>query len=124
MTPNDVSQLVEALCEGNSNAYHSLIEADSSVISWLMREFKCREHGADRACILEVIWQHRDKAAIPFLASALRDPDACVWKQAIDGLVAIGGSESLNVLLAFRREIAAEKGRVAWVDEAISQIHT
>lgn len=122
MTPNDVSQLVESLCDGNDNAFHTLIEADSVIVPLLIRQFTSRACGADRARIIEVIWQHRDKTTIPFLASALRDPNADVWKRALDGLVAIGGIESHNALIEFRSEIAADSERASWADEAIGQI--
>ena len=122
MNPSDVSQLVNALCDGDDDAFHTLIEADRAIIPLLIQQFTAQTYGADRARIIEVIWQHRDKATIPFLAWALNDPHSDVWKQALDGLVTIGGIESRNALIGFRSDIAVDNERASWADEAIGQI--
>ncbi len=122
MDPSDVSQLVNALCDGDDDAFHTLIEADRAIIPLLIQQFTAQTYGADRARIIEVIWQRRDKATIPFLASALHDPHSDVWKQALDGLVAIGGIESRNALIDFRSDISEDNERASWADEAIDQI--
>lgn len=124
MTPNDVAQLVDSLCRGNDgdNAFHTLIEADKSIIPLLVQQFTTRACGADRARIVEVIWQHRDNASIPFCVSALRDPHPEVWRQALDGLVTIGGIKSQAALIDFRSELAEDSEQASWVDEAIGQI--
>ena len=122
MTPNDVSQIVQSLCDGNDDAFHVLIEADKAIIPLLVQHFTTRASCADRARIIEVVWQHRDKETIPFLASALRDPNLDVWKSALDGLVAIGGIESHDALVEFRSELSADSERASWADEAIGQI--
>lgn len=123
MTPNDVSQLVESMCEGNENAFHTLIEADKAIIPLLVQQFTSHTCGADRARITEVIWQHRERTTIPFLASALHDPDSDVWRTAIDGLVALGGIEAHNALLEYRSNISTYHEHASWVNEAIGQVH-
>lgn len=124
MTPNDVIHLVDSLCDGNNkdDAFHTLIEANKSIIPLLIQQFTTRSCGADRARIIEVIWQHRDRASIPFLTSALRDPHAEVWKHALDGQVTIGGIRSHAALIDFRSELAEDSEQASWVDEAIDQI--
>ena len=124
MNPSDVSQVVNALCDGDENAFHTLLEADKSILPVLIRQFTDHADGADPARIIEVIWQHRDKATIPFLASALNDPHSDVWKQAFDGLVTIGGIESHNALVRFCSDIAVDNERRLWAEEAIGQIQT
>ena len=123
MTLNDVGQLVDSLCHGidSDDAFHTLIEADKSIIPLLIQQFTTRASGADRARIIEVIWQHRDKTSIPVLASALRDPHPDVWRHALDGLVTIGGIESHAALVDFRSELGEDSEQASWVDEAISQ---
>ncbi len=122
MTPSDIHQLVESLCCGDESAFHTLIEGDKAIIPLLIQQFTRRTQGVDRARIIEVIWQFRDEATIPFLASALRDPYADVWKNALDGLVAIGGIESQDVLSDFRAEISTGTERAEWTDEALGQV--
>lgn len=124
MTPNDVSQLVEPLCDGNDTAFHTLIQADKTIIPLLAQQFVTRVCGADRARIIEVIWQHRDTATIRFLASALNDEYPEVWKQAIDGLVTIGGDHSLDTLKAFLDQLNTDDARSPWIAEAIDQIES
>jgi hypothetical protein len=124
MTPNDVCQLVESLCEGNDNAFHTLIEAEKTIIPLLTQQFTTHACGADRARIIEVIWQHRDKATIPFLASVLNDGYPEVWKQAIDGLVTIGGTESVEALQLFRGQLKDDDARLPWIAEAIEQMES
>ena len=122
MNANEISHLVNTLCEGDNNAYHTLLDADTSILPVLIQQFAAHTDGVDRVRIIEVIWQHRDKATIPFLASALYDPHPDVWQQALDGLVAIGGAESHTALAEFRSDISRDNERVLWVDEAIGQM--
>jgi len=122
MNFSDVEQLVHALCDGNDNAFHTLIEAEPEILPMLIQQFTASSDGADRSKIIEVIWQHRIKATIPFLASALHDPHPEVWKQALDGLVAIGGVESHNALAVFRSNLLNDTERRSWAEEAIGQI--
>ncbi len=124
MNPSEFSELVNALHDGDENAFHTLLEADHTILPNLMQHFAAEADGAHRARILEVIWQHRLTSTIPFLASALHDPHSEVWKQALDGLVAIGGNDSRNVLVDFRSDIAPNDDRFDWVNEAIDQIQT
>lgn len=124
MTPNDVSQLVESLCDGNDTAFHTLIEGDKTIIPLLTQQFATRVCGTDRARIIEVIWQLRDKATILFLASALNDECPEVWKQAIDGLVTIGGDQSLATLKTVLDQLHNADARSPWIAEAIDQIES
>lgn len=124
MTPNDVSQLVDSLCEGNDSSFHTLVEADRTIIPLLVQQFTNRACGADRARIIEVIWQHRDRTTIPFLASALCDEYPEVWKQAIDALVTIGGDQSLDALRTFCDRLDKGDARSSWIAEAIDQIES
>jgi hypothetical protein len=82
-----------------------------------------REHVPYRK--YRVIWQFRDVAALPLLASALRDRQGSVWKEALDGLVTLGGQGALDVLLEARTAVANypdASDRLGWIDEAIGQI--
>ena len=76
MTPSDIHQLVESLCCGDESAFHTLIEGDKDLIPLLIQQFPRRTQGVDRARIIEVIWQFRDEATIPFSRqlSAIRAP--------------------------------------------------
>jgi hypothetical protein len=77
-----------------------------------------------RVRLVSVIWQFRDNAALPLLAIALRDSFGEVWKESLDGIVAIGGEKGLAILkdaLATVPDTDASDKR-SWIKEAISQV--
>src|SRR5688572_25450542 len=83
-----------------------------------------RELDPDRRwAAIHCLWQYRDHAALPALSAALRDPDDRVWKEALDGLVTLGGpsaaralQEASTLLAESTRDARAKR---AWIDEAI-----
>jgi hypothetical protein len=52
--------------------------------------------------------------------SPLNDTEPSVWKEALDGLVTLGGPTALDVICQGRGRTNAEKAE--WLDEAIAQI--
>ncbi|MFN0052734.1 MAG: HEAT repeat domain-containing protein [Planctomycetales bacterium] len=82
----------------DENAVHALVEAPHAIIPILASAFRSEPDPLKRSIILHVIWQHRDPSAIPFLAEGLQDRSPQVWKEALDGLVTIGGPESLAAI--------------------------
>jgi HEAT repeat protein len=78
-----------------------------------------------RARLIRVIWQIRDMAALPTLAVALSDPSSKVWKEALDGIVTLGGNQARAILIEARATVAirsAETDKLAWIDEALTQV--
>jgi hypothetical protein len=78
-----------------------------------------------RARLVRVIWQFRDRVALPTLAIAVNDPSSDVWKEALDGIVTLGGPQAVTILEEARAAIVAapEKDeRISWLDEAIRQV--
>jgi hypothetical protein len=110
----------------DENAFFALIEADHAILPVLARAFRAERDPKTRAGILEVIWQHRTPAAVPILDEALQDLSKLVWKQALDGLVAIDLPECLVVLEhAHCRRLPTESVATEFqdaVDEAIDQV--
>ncbi len=81
--------------------------------------------GQRRESLVHCLWQFRDIAALPTLSAALRDPDDHVWKEALDGIVTLGGDAALGVLEEARDalgEESAAKTKRQWIEEAIGQI--
>ena len=106
-----------ALC-----ALRNLPEALPSVAEAYAHE----SDGRRRELLIHCLWQFRDLAALPTLSAALRDPDDRVRKEALDGIVTLGGDAALRVLEEARDARAKariEKSKRAWIDEAIRQIH-
>jgi hypothetical protein len=78
-----------------------------------------------RRWLIHALWQFRDSAALSTLAVALGDGDDQVWKEALDGVVTLGGADALRVLEEARDGLPSEGDssvRRAWIDEAIQQV--
>lgn len=108
------------------DAYHSLIEADNAVIPFLIEAFRTEQDPTVRSDLVEVIWQHRLPETIEFLSEALDDLASKVWKNALDGLVCLGGQAAIDVLESAKSRIQsgsrAELVQIEWIDEAIQQV--
>lgn len=109
MSRDDVTELVDAIYRGDKNAFFTLIEASDAVVPLLIERFQREPDGVSRAQIIEIIWQHRQPASISFLSMALEDSYPEVWKQALDGLVTIGGAEARSVLVKFIEDNAEDE---------------
>jgi HEAT repeat protein len=122
--PASVERYLEHLRCGRGeveDALHSLAEADLRVLRALMAAVAKPENHAIRHQIVHCIWQQRNPASLAFLSQLLRDPDENVWKEALDGLVAIGGSTSRDLLTSAKESIA-DPTRREWIEEAVGQI--
>lgn len=118
---------LELMLNGHADdAFFSLIEADPAVLPVLIEAFAKDENHPIRAQIVQCIWHHRRQETISFLAEVLNDPEPCVWKEALDGLVAIGSAEASQAVQAARTRIPAERARrgitIEWIDEALEQL--
>jgi len=107
-------------------AFFGLIEADPAVLPILVESFVKVENRGIRADLVRCIWQQRRPDALGFLAEVLHDPEPAVWKEALDGLVCLGGDQVIKALQTARTTIAAVKSgrgiKVEWVDEALEQL--
>jgi HEAT repeat protein len=96
-----------------------------AAVPFFLRAFAEESNPQRRVKLIRVIGQFRDPSVLPTLAGALRDINENVWKDALDGLVTIGGDRSLEVLREARADAArlpdASK-KIEWIDEAISQL--
>jgi hypothetical protein len=100
---------------------------EHGILPELMAAFRSERDSRVREFLVEIIWQHRQASTIPFLKEALHDGATAVWKQALDGLVALASSAALDVLRdarptrQFPTQREAEEFR-RWLDEAIEQL--
>jgi hypothetical protein len=117
---------LERLRRGDENAFFGLIEADPDVVPILVEAFAKEKDREIRAEILRCIWQHRLPQTVGFLAEVLHDPEPAVWQEALEGLVAIGGSQAVEALQAARTRVPPGRARRAitaeWIDEALEQV--
>jgi hypothetical protein len=110
----------------SESAYHNLIEADDAIIPTLIEAFRTEKDTAIRSELVEIIWQHRSFDTIGFLSEAIKDPSSDVWKNGLDGLVALACPQSLDVLRsartrAFPMERQTEEFQ-SWLKESIEQV--
>jgi hypothetical protein len=73
-----------------------------------------------RVVLVELAWQSRSPQALPFLAEALADDAPGVWKQALDGLVTLGGEPARRIL--GDAKVTAEADKADWIDGALQQV--
>ena len=104
----------------------ALFSSSSGYIPAVTEAFDEERNGLRRAALVRVAWESRDTRTLPLLARALADPDARVWKEALDGLVTLGGDESLRALMQERIRLSGctnPSDKAAWIDEAVGQIN-
>ena len=131
-SPADLARLVERCVAvlrkgpGKVDEYFELIEADHAVVPLLIAAFRAETNRSTRALLVDAIWEHRIPAVLEFLGETLADPDPPIWKNALDGFVALGTAAALDGLRAARARVAAAPGpdaeRLQWIDEAVEQI--
>jgi hypothetical protein len=115
--------------EGNHDAaFFGLVEMDHSILPDLIAIFHRESDSQVREFLVEVIWQHRQRTAIPFLGEALQDVDPKVWKEALNGLVTLASKEALEVLRTAKTRQFPRKRDTdefsSWIDEAIEQVQS
>jgi hypothetical protein len=121
-----IQEYLERFRRGDGeSAFFGLTEMDHDVLPELIAAFKKERDNRVRAFLVGIIWQHRQQSAIPFLAEVLHDPVPDVWKEALDGLVALASLPALDALRSartrqFPRQRDSEEFR-RWLEEAIEQ---
>jgi len=121
-----VAYYLERLRQGHSDsAFHGLIEQDHAILPHLAEALQAATDTSLQVFLLQVIWQHRQQSVVPLLAEALFDDQSEVWKEAMDGLVALASAQSLEALCQARKRtfMVDRDWRVfsEWLEEAISQ---
>ena len=125
-TKSQIREYLERFRQGvRENAFLGLTEMDHDELPELIGEFNKERNSRTRAFLIEVIWQHRQQSVIPFLAEVLHDPEPEVWKEALDGLVALASPPALDALHSARtREFPRQRDTQEfrrWIEEAIEQ---
>lgn len=116
-----VQHYLHELRKGDSeNAWFSLIEANSSIIPLLENAYYQENDVSAKAQIIEIVSHHRLSASIEFLVNELENPEPCLWKAALDGLVSQRSQKSAEALQKFLAE-TDDQERIEWVKEAIEQ---
>src|SRR5262249_41615809 len=86
----------------DENACHRLIELGPAVIPYLESKFKIALDARTRQAMVKIAWQSQSRQSLPLLQDVLEDAHDHVWKEALDGLVSIGGPEALEMVRQVR----------------------
>lgn len=129
-TTREITALVEHYLRewdsrGWAGAYHSLVELGPQVLPELQRRFAGSRDASFRAALVELARQVNSEDALALLDAAIRDASPEVWKNALDGLVALASPGAIAVLEAAARR--RPPGRTSdeewegWIREAVEQ---
>jgi len=80
-----------------------LIELGPQIIPTVATLFRQEHDASVRVTLVKVAWRTDSSDAIPLLTEALNDVEPGVWKEALDGLVSLGGPDALEVIRQARR---------------------
>jgi HEAT repeat protein len=106
-------------------AYHSLIELGPAVLPELASRFAEARDIGFRAALVELARRVRSPDALPLFASALQDDSPEVWKEALDGLVALASPAAIVLLEEAMDRTPPGRTEVSewqsWIQEALQQ---
>ena len=101
------------------NAYHSLIEADPTIIPILIDRYEASDDIDTKRFIIRVVSEFRLVSPLGFLGVALRREEPQLWKAALDGLATAellaGVNEMADVLAS-----VTDRNKRSWIEEAIT----
>lgn len=110
----------------SEDAYFALLELDDAQIPDLIEAYHQETNIRAKSALVEIIWKHASYDSLDFLRTAFHDDHEEVWKAALDGIVARGGADSIEILENEKKHLSADpfqaSSRLEWIDEAIEQI--
>ncbi len=115
-----VKELNGPNCE---DAIHSLMETPSEAIPFLITKFNEEKNTDNQISIVHAIWQHRNPSTISFLSKLLSSDTEMLWQEALDGLITIGGNDSLLALNQAKQVLSTNNVKVRFINEAIGLIN-
>ena len=95
-----------------------LIELGPQAISLVAPYFQQERDASVRKALVHIASQTNSANAISLITEALNDVEPSVWKEALDGLVSLGGPKVLEVMRQAGRRAPV---KAEWFDEAIVQ---
>lgn len=103
----------------DESAWHAIRELGADALPHLASRFRTSSNTRLRATLVELAWQTRSTEAFPLLAEALAESEPTIWRQALDGLVTLGGEHARAILHDGR--VSANSEKASWIDEALDQ---
>ena len=118
----ELDDLIDRASDGDENALHTLFDLPDAELEIVIARFRGEESPRKREVIVEAVWQHRRPQDLGFLLCAVDDSAEVVWKQALDGIVTLGGEEARVELERLRSALDGNDPRTPWIDEALQQL--
>lgn len=113
----------QALHDGfTDREFFGLLEIGEAAVPELIEQIQCIEDQTVRINLVQVLWQIRSNSTQPFLFSLLENGDDQIWNAALDGIVAIGGTEAERGLERLLDRFGGE--RRERIREALLQSHS
>ena len=109
----------------SEDAFFALIHLDESQVPNLINAYRDETNADIQALLVEIISHYKQPTSLGLLTNALQSPNPQVWKNALDGIVSIGGQASIQVLEEEKQRLLVEKHfseRLEWIEEALQQI--
>jgi hypothetical protein len=126
MNGDIIAHYLHQLRQGKSeDAFFALIHLDESQVPDLINAYYGETNVDIQALLVEIVSHYRQPASLNFLTSALQAAKPQIWKNALDGIVKLGGQASIQVLVEEKQRVQGEKHfsqRLEWIDEALQQI--
>ena len=104
----------------DEDSFFALLEARDDILPMLEAQYQKEASQKLRTIIVRIIWEHRNKNSLVFLAHALSDPSDMVWQEALNGIVTIGGEHAKEQLRIALR--TANSNKANWIVEALDQM--
>jgi hypothetical protein len=104
------------------DAYQGLLELGPEMLPCLISTVRAETNLDLKRVLLEIVWQYRDSAAVPFLLEMLDESDPAIWKEALDGLVTLASPDVLDALESRFCGVSRPGSFAVWLDEAIEQV--
>jgi hypothetical protein len=101
------------------DAFHSLIEADSAIISDLINAYGGTEDIDTKVFLIEVVSEFRLDSSLYFLRQALRREEPRIWKAALNGMAMAESSEAVDAMDHVLSSLQDSTKR-EWIEEAIT----
>jgi HEAT repeat protein len=118
-----IAEWIAALHGSSSEQSFCRLKSAPEALRHLIEALDREPDARRRATLVHFLWQLRDPAALPTIATALEDVDERVWKEALDGVITLGSQAALELLEA-RRGVQSSSSSVKrrWLEEAIDQV--
>ena len=125
MATTEIAELIRQLHGPGAEGAQCTLTGMPETLHVVVAVYEAEPNPRRRAALIHCLWEYRDLAALPTLQRALLEADERVWKEALDGLVTLGGEEAERALRDARDMLARQPSgdvKHEWIDEAIQQI--